>query len=265
MKHALIITLTIALTLSGCASVPTSGPHLDALFTTQPDLSATDIMTRAHEAAGGETWTRPMSLAMDGYAVFYQDGISARNEHHRMWRVYEQGKTNAHTVDGKVRIESIRGGVPLINLAFDGQNTYTNDGKQPQSAADKQWSSAFGFGVIRHALDAGYTLERLPDELIDGRPAYMVKVIAPSGGDTLFGIAIDDYAVLKVAFDTNRGWHERIYSNFYSNPGEDWVQPARVRLIYDGVKGNEVIWTSYRINEDLPDCLFVLPETDTCR
>jgi len=262
MKHILMV---ITLMLIGCADTRTSVNTLGGLLTTNPDLSAAEIMSRAHEAAGGVTWTRPKSLAMDGYAVFYDKGISVKNEHHRMWRVYAQGKTNAHTVDGKVRIESIRDDVPLINLSYDGQSTYTNEGKQPQSAADKQWSSAFGFGVIRHALDAGYTLERLPDDLIDGRPAYMVKVIAPSGGDTMFGIAVDDYAVLKVAFDTPRGWHERVYSNFFSNRGEDWVQPGRVRLIYDGVKGNEVIWTSYRINDDLPDCLFVLPEAESCR
>lgn len=261
----LTLTLALALSLAGCIQAQTPANTLDGLLTVNPETSATDIMTRAHEAAGGTTWTRPQSLTMDGYAVFYKDGISVKNEHHRMWRVYEQGKTNAHTVDGKVRIESIRGGLPLINLAYDGQNTYTNEGKQAQSAADKRWSSTFGFGVIRHALDDGYKLERLPDDLIDGKRAYMVKIIAPAGGDTLFGIAIDDYAVLKVAFDTPRGWHERIYSDFFSNPNEPWVQPGRVRLYYDGVKGNEVIWTSYRINDALPDCLFVLPEKDTCR
>jgi len=222
-------------------------------------------MTRTHEAAGGETWSRPISLAMDGYAVFYKNGTAAKNEHHRMWRVYDADKIDAHKVDGKVRIESIRDGKVLINLSYDGETTYTPQGAQPESESDKRWSSNFGFGVIRHALNAGYSLKRLPDDLIDGRPAFMIKVMDPAGGETQFGIAQDDYAILKVGFDTDRGWHERIYSNFYSNPGEAWVQPGRVRLYYNGVKANEVIWTSYKINQGLPDCLFELPEMPDCR
>jgi len=222
-------------------------------------------MTRAHKAAGGTEWRRPQSLTMEGYAVFYKGERSVKHEHHRMWRVYDAAKTDAHKVDGKVRIESVLEGTPVINLSYDGQTTYTPQGAQPKSESDKRWSSNFGFGVIRHALDEGYNLERLPDDLIDGQAAFMVKVIDPSGGETQFGISQDDFKILKVGFDTERGWHERIYSKFYSNEGEVWVQPGRVRLYYNGVKANEVIWTSYKINQDLPDCLFVLPQAADCR
>jgi len=257
------LLLTSALLWSACTAQ--SSETLTALYPAQAKLSATNIMTKAHAAAGGETWSRPVSLAMDGYAVFYKDGIAAKNEHHRMWRVYDASKTNAHKVDGKVRIESIRDGKALINLSYDGETTYTPQGPQPKSESDKRWSSNFGFGVIRHALDDGYTLKRLPDDLIDGKLTYMVNVIDPAGGATQFGLAQENYAILKVGFDTERGWHERIYSNFYSNPDESWVQPGRVRLYYNGVKANEVIWTSHKINEDIPSCIFVLPETPDCR
>ena len=249
--------------LLGCQAFKTD--ELSTLYTAQVDLTPTDIMRRAHKAAGGEVWTRPTSLTMDGYAVFYKNGKSVKHEHHRMWRVYDADKTDAQKVDGKVRIESILNGTPIINLSYDGEATYTPQGPQPKSESDKRWSFNFGFGVIRHALDEGYNLERLPDDLIDGKAAYMIKVIDAVGGKTQFGIAQYDYKVLKVGFDTERGWHERIYSNFYSNPNEVWVQPGRVRLYYNGVKSNEVICTSYSINQELPDCLFVLPETDDCR
>jgi len=252
--------------IGACAQV-TTAPTSDypTLFPANAELSSTAIVEKAYDTAGGVEWTRPKSLTMDGYAVFYNNGIATKNESHKMWRVYDAGKQDAHSVDGKVRIISIRNGKPFFDLSFDGETTYTSDGPQPKSEADKRWASSFGFGVIRHALDDGYKTERLPDDLIDARPAYMVKVIDPNGGTTQFGIAQDDYAVLKVGFDTDRGWHERIYSHFYSNTGDKWVQPGRVRLYYDGVKANEVIWTSYQINRDLPDCLFVLPETDGCR
>lgn len=249
--------------LIGCG-VSDNADNLAALM---PDetITAAQIMTKAHAAAGGETWTRPQSLSMRGYGVFYKDGKASKHETHNMWRVYDGGKTNAHKVDGKVRLESIKDGVRLIDLSYDGKATYTPQGAQPKSESDKRWSSNFGFGVIRHALDDGYSLERLPDDLIDGKPAFLINVVDPEGGKTQFGIGQADYKILKVGFVTPRGWHERIYSNFYSNPGVNWVQPGRVRLYYNGVKSNEVIWTSFHINEDLPDCLFVLPEAPDCR
>jgi hypothetical protein len=250
--------------MSAC-SVQSGKKSLPTLYPAQADISAKEIMVKAHEAAGGITWSRPTSLTMDGYAVFYKDGAAIKHENHRMWRVYEADKKEAHKVDGKVRIESFRDGVAIINLSFDGLTTYTAQGPQPNSESDKQWSSNFGFGVIRHALDEGYRLKRLPDDLIDGQSAFMIKVIDPADGETQFGISQTDFAILKVGFDTPRGWHERIYSNFYSNPTETWVQPGRVRLYYNGVKANEVIWTSYRINDDLPACLFELPEAPMCR
>jgi len=262
LKRFVAISFFVALL---ACTPPQKAP--DRLATLMPSgtLSATEIMQKAHEAAGGETWSRPKSLSMSGYGVFYKNGKATRHETHNMWRVYAAGKTDAHKVDGKVRIESIRGGKAVIDLSYDGKFTYTPGGQQPQSESDKRWSSNFGFGVIRHALDDGYALARMPDDLIDGRPAYMVEVTDPVGGTTQFGFAQDDFAILKVAFDTPRGWHERIYSNFFSNTGEAWVQPGRVRLYYGGVKANEVIWESYSINDELPECLFRLPEADDCR
>ena len=241
---------------------PTIRTH--TLITDYAIATPKDIITRAHKAAGGLTWARPKSLAMGGYAVFYKDGQTHRHESHKMWRVYAATKTDARQVDGKVRIHSLKDGVAVINISYDGTTTYTDNGAQPKTAADKGWSENFGFGVIRHALRDGYHLERLPDDLIDGKSAYMINVIDPAGGETQFGIAQKDYKILKVGFDTARGWHERIYSDFYSNPDEHWVQPGRVRLYYNGEKSNEVIWKRYAINQDLPDCLFVLPQAEDC-
>ncbi|MEM7765070.1 MAG: hypothetical protein AAF290_13470 [Pseudomonadota bacterium] len=260
MRHRTVIWMIGLTLLTGCVG----NTSLPTLLPTD-DLAADEIMRRAHDAAGGEQWRRPRSLSMTGYAVFYRDGKAVRHEQHSMWRVYARDKQEAHVADGKVRIESMRDGNAIIDLSFDGTTTYTAAGPQPQSAADQQWSSSFGFGVIRHALDAGYTLARLPDDLIDGRPAYVINVLDPTGGATRFGIAHDDLSILRVGFDTPRGWHERIYSEFFSNPGSSWRQPGRVRLYYDGIKANEVIWTRYALDRDLPDCLFVLPEAADCQ
>jgi hypothetical protein len=269
--RSFIILAGLAISLAACqppANVKDqleTSPLADKAQARQNSLLPQDIMLKAHAAAGGSQWLRPESLYMDGYGIFYRDGKATTHESHKMWRVYDSAKTDAHKVDGKVRIRSISGGVPIFDLSYDGVRSYTPDGPLPAAESDKRWSSNFGFGVIRHAFDPGYSLARLPDDLIDARPAYMIKVVDPMGGTTIFGIAQNDYAVLKVGFETPRGWHERIYSNFFTNSGVSWVQPGRVRLYYNGVKANEIIWTSFEIDSPLPDCLFVLPETDDCR
>ncbi len=224
-------------------------------------LTAEDIVSRAHAAAGGDFWVKPRSAFMSGHALFWYGGAATPvpHEQHRMWRVYPTAKSDAHQADGKVRIDSIRDGKPIIQLAFDGTHTYNQQGKVPEEQADsRRWASNFGFGVIRHALDEGYSLRRVADDEVDGHPVHVVQVIDPAGGETLFAFDRESFAIRKLAFATPRGWHERLYSDFFSKPGVDWVQPGKVRLYYNGVKSNEVYWTDFRINEEIPGSVFVL-------
>lgn len=213
-----------------------------------PALTAKDIIVHAHAAAGGATWQKPRSLFMRGYAVFYRGAEATEYDRYEMSRVYPTSKTRAHAADGKVKIEAWRGAQRTFLIAFDGAHTYDANGRLNSEQANDRWSASFGFGAIRHALDAGWTQVRLPDDLVDGRPAYFIELTDPSGAMTRFGIENETYRILYVGFDTDRGWHERHYSAFFTKPGVEWVQPGRVRLFYNGVKQNEVIWTDFSLD-----------------
>ena len=214
------------------------------------------------QRAGGESWRQPKTLILRGYGVFYEGGAARIHERHEMWRVYPEFKPNAHGADGKVRIDSWRDGRRVTQLAFDGARTWTQSGVQPPSAADRQWAENFGFGVIRYALDEGYRLERLMDDRIGLDVCHLIKVIDPSGAETLFWVAVTDFEILKVGFQTPRGWHERAYDYFFMKPGVEWRQPGRVRLYYNGVKQNEIIWTDFELNAPIPDEVFTYPGKD---
>ncbi len=222
-------------------------------------LGARDIIARAQAAAGGETWIHPRTLLMRGHAVFYTPQGAERHERYEMWRVYPAQKGAAHAADGKVRIESWRQGKRVRLITFDGERSYTLEGPQPPSEADKQWSENFGFGVIRFALEPGFRQERLPDEVVEGRSVRVVRITDPSGQATTFSVAKDDDAILRLGFHTPRGWHERLYSEFFRKPGVSWVQPGRVRLYYAGVLQNEILWTDFELDRPMPDDLFVVP------
>lgn len=224
----------------------------------EKELSATEIMQKVHENAGGEFWHRPQSLTMKGYGIFYRDGKSVKHEKHNMWRVFEDKKEEAHSANGKVRIESFRDGKPIFIVTYDGKNTYDLRGKQEESEADNRWASNFGFGVIRHALDKGYSLQKMEDDTIQTKSVYCIKVIDKNKGETFFGIDKKDFKILKVAFDTPKGWHHRIYSKFFTKPGYSWLQSGQVDLYYDDKIANTIIWEDFEVNEQLADSLFVL-------
>lgn len=233
-----------------------AAPHLSHA---DPLLSAEDIVRHAHEAAGGEVWTRPHSLYLLGSSTFFEGGSQTHFDRHEMWRIYPASKTKAHQADGKVRIRSSRDGVISLDLAFDGQLTFVNGQVSNEPSDSRRWASNFGFGVIRHALDAGYALTRLSDDQVDGKPSFTIRVTDPAGAETIFGIAKVSYEILMVGFDTPRGWHQRIYSDFFSKQGSRWKQPGLVRLYYDGVKQNEVHWTDFEVNEPIDPEVFQFP------
>ena len=219
-----------------------------------PDnLEAREIIERAYEHAGGDEWVNPTSLLMEGYGLFWRGSEKfVRYEPYRMWRVFPDTKDQAHAADGMVRIEGLADGEVVFQIAFDGAVTYNQDGRLEDQPDSDRWASNFGFGVIRHALDDGYAVSRLPDDLVDGVLAYTVQITDPAGGTTLFSVRQEDFAVVRVGFDTPRGWHERIYSDFYRNEDGGWLQPGRVRLYYDGVKANEIYWTKFTVGEKFP-------------
>lgn len=226
------------------------------------ELTAAGIVSRAHAAAGGATWMRPASLIMRGHARFFPKGDETHGievPDYRMWRIYPAQSTDAHAANGMVRIDArYADGRIYFQTAFDGIDTYNQTGKIPGAMASKEWSENFGFGIIRFALNPDVSLDRMPDDTAEGRPIHVVRVSDPHGGKTLFGITCDDFQIVWLGFSTPRGWHERRYSNFYRRRGVSFTQPGRVRLYYDGVKQNEVVWTDYEVNSPIPPDIFRL-------
>ncbi len=230
---------------------------MPAAVQAQPALDGAAIIARAHAAAGGEHFVKPGTLFLAGYNIIRPPGGGeVLWDRYAMWRQFADDKPDAHRASGRVRIEAWTGQDLALLLTFDGETTYDEDGPVEDQSANAMWSSNFGFGAIRNALDPGWKQARMPDDLIDGEPAFLVRLTDPAGGETLFGFRQSDYAILYVGFDTPRGWHERRYSHFFSKPGSDWVQAGRVRLFYDGVKKNEAIWTDYRVGEPFDPSLF---------
>jgi hypothetical protein len=225
------------------------------------DLTPETIVQRAHEAAGGSVWKRPKTLHLIGRATIYRDGLAANAlalDHYEMWRVFPAWNDAAHGANGKFRLEARAAERVVIRQSFDGVDTWDANGKVPQAQASREASENYGFGIIRFALDEGFRLARVPDDQVEGHASHAVRVTDPTGGETTFWIDRGSFAIRKVAFDTPRGWHERIYSDFYRVEPSGFMQPGRVRLYYRGALANDIIWTKAVVDAPVAPEVFVL-------
>jgi hypothetical protein len=226
------------------------------------ELSARQIVERVHAAAGGEAWLAAGTNVMRGHATLCRDGDPARcvtADRYEMYRVYPtQLAHGAHAGSGKFRLDAYAGERRLFQVAFDGERSYDQDGPVPPERASSDEASAFGFSAIRFALQPGFTVERLTDDQVEGRPCHFVRVTDPGGTRTLFGVDRETYAVLSAGWQTPKGFHQRVYSDFYRVGERGFLQPGRVRHYYDGVKSVDIRWTSAEIGQPIPDAMFVL-------
>lgn len=231
------------------------------------DLTAADIVARAHQAAGGQAWLKAGTNVMRGTATLCRNGrpdACVTADEYVMYRVYPTELAKAHAGSGKFRLDARVGGRVLFQTAFDGEQSYDQNGVVPGPRAQTDEGTGFGFSAIRFALEPGFRLERLVDDQVEGHPSHFVRVTDPSGQTTLFGIDARDYSIRSVAWLSPRGWHERIYSDFYrvgagAEGGKDgFLQPGRVRHYYEGVKSVDIRWTSADIGTPIPDATFVL-------
>jgi hypothetical protein len=229
----------------------------------QPDGRA--ILAKATEAAGGADWTGARTLILKGRAIFWgKSGTKPTSapDSYVMYREFDPNRQAAHGAEGKLRIIVSDKGKPLWTVGYDGVTSWNDKGVIPKEQADAYWANNFGFGIIRHALKPGFVAERLADGNVDGHAVHMVRLTDPTGSESLFGVDVKSHAVRMVGFSTPRGWHVRTYGNFFRPKSlPKWLQAGIVTLYYNGVKQNEIHWTSAEINPSIDPAIFAAPQS----
>ncbi|NJR71670.1 MAG: hypothetical protein HC782_00260 [Gammaproteobacteria bacterium] len=118
-------------------------------------------------------------------------------------------------------------------------------------------SNNFGFGILRFADRDGFVVTRLTDDQVEGHPCYVVQITDAKKTLTTFFIDVETSAIRSVAFNTDVGYHHRIYSDFKRAKNVDFIQPTRVRLYFDGIKWMDIHWRQFAVNEAIDDVVFV--------
>ncbi|MCC5866559.1 MAG: hypothetical protein JJU31_15665 [Wenzhouxiangella sp.] len=223
--------------------------------------SAEEIIAFATESAGGDRWRLARTNIMRGHATLCRDGQVAACVHadsYQMWRQYPEDMSDPHAGTGMFRLDAHIGERILFQTSFDGEHSWTHEGRVPAEQASVDQQSNFGFSAIRFAGREGFPVERLIDDMIDGHSSYTVRVHDPAGGSTLFWIDQDSGMVRAAAWPTPRGFHQRVYSEHYLVDPPGFKQPGRVRLYYDGVMTADVYWTEATIDEPIDPAWFRL-------
>lgn len=223
--------------------------------------SPREVVERAVKAHGGDVWLEPRTLQLAGTATFYDaktGRVRSSADDYRMWREMDAQRTSAHGASGKVRIIAKAGEKLIFEVGYDGETTWTERGIMPKAQADAYWATNFGFGIVRQALGDGFTLSFVPWRDIRGRRTQVVRITDPNGAETLFGFDAESGFITYLAFDTPRGFHERLYEDFVKLEN-GWVQARSVTLLYDGVKSNSVFWSETTVGEAIDPAIFTPP------
>lgn len=225
-------------------------------------MQPADILSRAVAAAGGDTWQRPQSLRLQGTADFFPYGKVAERMHfdqYAMFRIYPPSNDEAHKANGKVRFDAAWGDSTFFKLIFNGKESSTFlSGRAKPYEKHFSWSNNFGFGIIRFANAPGFKLERLADDDVEGHPCYFLQITDPKQGSTVFGIDKARFFIRFLGFNTEVGYHHRVYSQFKRAPNVAFVQPTRVRLYFEGVKWMDIQWKQFAVNQPIADAVFGL-------
>ena len=225
--------------------------------------SPRDVVEHGVAMHGGALFLDPGTLQLTGHATFYDGAtgaVRAVADDYRMARAMERGRTEAHGADGKVHIIAKEGERVIFEVAYDGETTWTERGIMPKAAADEYWANNFGFGIIRSALDEGFALSFAPTRDILGHQTRIVRITDPKGAETLFGFDVASGFIRYLAFDSPRGFHERLYDD-YVKLDNGWVQARSVTLLYDGVMSNTVFWKETRVGEAVDPAIFAPPSS----
>jgi hypothetical protein len=228
-------------------------------------LTGKTILQNAVKAAGGAIWQQPKTLMLKGDAVWTPHGKTdqanlLRFDEYAMHRVFPADNDAARQANGKVRFDAAANKALFMQLIFDGKTTHNvlSDAAKPYQK-HFSWSNNFGFGILRFADREGFVVERLTDDQIEGYPCFVVQITDPKKTVTTFFIDIETNYIRSVAFNTDVGYHHRIYSEFRRAPNVDFVQPTRVRLYFDGIKWMDIHWRQFAVNEAISDKVFERP------
>ncbi len=216
-----------------------------------------DILDRATVAAGGETWRSVDSLYQDGTIQYFSrfSSLPRSTARYQMWRDYDRNSESNHPTQGRARVQVSTPTEILRDLRFLGPSTSGDDDAQSDDAA--AWENAFAIELVRVAAEnESYRLFRLPDSNVHGHMTHTIRIVAPTGQETI--ASIDRQSSMIRAIRTLDGdvWRERIYDDFRAVGDSSYMQPHSISVYANGMLTAAVRLDQVHINEAIDPTVF---------
>ena len=119
-------------------------------------LTALEVLKKATEVAGGETWHNPKTLLLKGDADFTPYGLADEKnaihfDKYVMHRVFPPYNDDAHKMNGRVRFDAVYKDSTFFLLNFDGKKQTLNLSERAKPYA-KQFNLAIILGSVLFVL-----------------------------------------------------------------------------------------------------------------
>ncbi len=216
-----------------------------------------DILSRATSAAGGEVWRSVDSLYQDGTIQYFSrfTPLPRSTARYQVWREFDRSSEYNAPSQGRARVRVSSPTEVLRDIRFLGAQP--NGDEQEQSLDAAAWENAFAIELIRVAGEnETYQLFRLPDANMDGHMTYTLRVVAPTGQETIASIDKQSLMIRAIRTLDKNVWRERIYGDFRSIGDSAYMQPYSISVFANGALVASVKLDRVLINEVIDPKVF---------
>lgn len=209
-----------------------------------------EILSRATNAAGGEVWRSVDSLYQDGTIQYFSrfTPLPRSTARYQAWREFDRNSESNHPTQGRARVRVSSATEVLRDIRFLGAQT--NNDEQEQSPDAAAWENAFALELIRVASEnETYQLFRLPNANVDGHLTYTLRVVAPTGQETIASIDKQSLMIRAIRTLDKNVWRERIFDDFRAIGDSSYMQPYSISVFANGALVASVKFDQVLINE----------------
>lgn len=224
-------------------------------------MDGLEILSRAAEAAGGEVWLQVDTLQFDGTISYYtRSNPEPRTvARYQMWREFQRSADTNLPSNGFVRVRVSTENEVIVDTSNVSQPA-SDEVEDVTSDSDTSfWTNAFAIELIRVAFNnEQFQVARMPDSNIESRPVYNVRIISPSGQESVVSVDSESYMIRAVGAIHRGGWRQRIYSDFRNVGETGYMQPYSISLHVNGSLAAHAELDEVQIDAPIDPQIFVV-------
>jgi hypothetical protein len=224
-------------------------------------MEGLEILSRAADAAGGEIWQQVETLQFDGTISYYtrSNSVPRTVARYQMWRDFHRSADSNLPSDGLVRVRVSTENEVIVDTSNASQSASVGVEDVAPDSDTSFWNNAFAIELIRVVLNnEQFQVARMPDGNIENIPVFNIRIISPSGQESVVSVDSDTFMIRGLGALQNGGWRQRIYGDFRNVSETGYMQPYSISLYANGSLAAHVDLHEVQINTPIDPQVFVV-------